>query len=336
MVDATARSSAAHRIGAIDFAKGVLVVAMVVYHALNYLGYDTLPHDYMAFVPMSFTMIAGFLIMQMHSDSREPPLSVSALRLASRASKLLIIFTTLNVGARAIWSRNHYGTELSVHDFVTHWFDVYVTGQSKAAAFPVLVPIGYTLLLSIGILALRRRSAMLPAIVAAVLFAAGIVLERRGDLFYNIQFISAGVIGLAMGTIDLNKVNDAVDSRLLWAALIIAYLGVLLLRLDNYVSQLFITIVTLTMLYAAGRRVSADRWLARQVCLLGRYTLFSYIVQILFLQGARAIDRASAGLATAAMLVCAVTLLMWASVRIVEFGRSKASGFDRLYRFVFV
>src|SRR5215831_16043905 len=115
MVDAAARSSALHRINAVDFAKGILVVAMVVYHALNYLGYDTLPHDYMAFVPMSFTMIAGFLIMKVHSNLRGSPLSVSARRLASRASKLLIIFTMLNVVARAIWSRSHYGAELSVH-----------------------------------------------------------------------------------------------------------------------------------------------------------------------------------------------------------------------------
>src|SRR5262245_25100407 len=99
MVDATARSSATHRISAVDFAKGILVVAMVVYHALNYLGYETLPHDYLAFVPMSFTMIAGFLIMQVHADLRKSPLSVSAVRLASRASKLLVIFTMLNVAA---------------------------------------------------------------------------------------------------------------------------------------------------------------------------------------------------------------------------------------------
>jgi len=332
MVDATARLSAARRISAVDFAKGILVVAMVVYHALNYLGYETLPHDYMAFVPMSFTMIAGFLIMQIHSDSS--PLSVSSLRLASRASKLLIIFTMLNIGARAIWSRNHYGADLSVHDFVTNWLDVYVTGQGKATAFPVLVPISYTLVLSIGILAMRRRSPMLPVVVAAALFGACAVLERRGDLFYNLQFMSAGVIGLALGTIDLNKVN-AVDPRLLWATLITAYLVVLLLRLDNYVSQLFITLVSLTMLYAVGRSVRSDRWVPRQVCLLGRYTLFSYIVQILFLQAASAIDRASARFATAAILVCAVTLLTWASVRIVEFGRSRANGFDRLYRIVF-
>jgi len=40
-------NTTARRIDAIDFSKGILVLAMVVYHSMNYAGYESLPRDYM-------------------------------------------------------------------------------------------------------------------------------------------------------------------------------------------------------------------------------------------------------------------------------------------------
>jgi len=42
-----AMNTTARRIDAIDFSKGILVLAMVVYHSMNYAGYESLPRDYM-------------------------------------------------------------------------------------------------------------------------------------------------------------------------------------------------------------------------------------------------------------------------------------------------
>ncbi len=55
-----------NRISTIDFTKGILVVFMALYHSLNYFGYAKLHHIYLTFVPPSFIMITGFIIIQVY------------------------------------------------------------------------------------------------------------------------------------------------------------------------------------------------------------------------------------------------------------------------------
>lgn len=59
------------RIVFIDFAKGILVLLMVICHSLNYLQYVTLPHDILIFLPPSFIMIAGFIVCHMYMQKYE-------------------------------------------------------------------------------------------------------------------------------------------------------------------------------------------------------------------------------------------------------------------------
>src|SRR5690349_15255633 len=83
----------ASRILAIDSAKGALVVLMVVYHTLNYLDYGSLPHDYMAFLPASFTLLAGFLVGVAHVRHSVGNRRWEALHLVVRAARLIALFT---------------------------------------------------------------------------------------------------------------------------------------------------------------------------------------------------------------------------------------------------
>jgi len=74
-----------------------------------------------------------------------------------------------------------------------------------------------------------------------------------------------------------------------------------------------------------------------QICLLGRYSLLSYIVQILLLQGIRVFDRlwlAEQSILTF-VLVVIVSVMMWLVVVFVETGRAKARLVDKVYRGVF-
>ncbi|MFO1305222.1 MAG: hypothetical protein U1F54_15945 [Burkholderiales bacterium] len=325
----------ADRVAAIDFTKGALVFLMVVYHALNYLGYDTLPHRYLAFVPMSFIMIAGLLIMQLHADVRLS--EGTGGRLAWRALKLLLIFTALNIAARAVWSRNHYGSDLSIGEFASNWFHVYVTGDAKAVAFDVLVPIAYTIFLSIAVLTARSVRPYLPAVLAVVICLACVRLNAWGAAITNLTFVSAGIVGLALGTIKLPTIDHYVNSWRVAAAMVAVYLGVLVLDSDNFLSQLLVTVAWLTILYVVGKRMNAGSWLARQFCLLGRYTLVGYIAQIVLLQGVRSINRgALQGDAAYGLIVIAcVTILTWASILAIDHGRGRLKVLDRLYRSVF-
>jgi len=327
----------ANRIDAIDFAKGALVLAMVVYHAMNYAGYESLPRDYMGFLPTSFIMITGFLLMQVYARRTSQRSRGVGRRLAVRGLKLLVIFTALNVAARLAWSRNHYGAELGVTEFFSDWFDVYVTANAKSVAFDVLVPIAYTILLAIAVLALRETRPSAPLLLAAVVFATCLVLDAAGWPINNLQFIGAGIIGLWFGTRDLADVDRVADSWPAVVALGLVYVAVAWTGSQSYPAQIYMTIFALVFLYAMGRRRSAERWWVGQVCLLGRYSLLGYIVQILLLQGVRVFDRleSTEQSVRAAILVALVSVMMWGVVVVVEIGRKKARLIDRVYRSVF-
>ena len=327
----------ANRIDAIDFGKGTLVLLMVVYHALNYLGYDTIPHQFMAFLPASFIMVAGFLVMQVYSTKEARDRGGVPRRLAIRAMKLLLIFTVLNLGARAIWSRNHYGAELNFQEFISRWFEIFVTGQGRDVAFGVLVPISYTLMLSICVLKMREVSASSPMLLAVGSFVLCASLDLAGHAINNLFFISSGIIGLWLGTLELSDIDRAATSWKFPVAFISVFIGMTWLAPDNYVSQIFLTVTSVFLFYALGRTLPSGRWWNRQVCLLGRYSLMSYIVQILLLQATKVLDPLVPhdAVAQAAFLIVLISVFMWMIVKIVDYGRSKMRVADRLYRGVF-
>src|SRR4051812_8209465 len=56
------------RIAALDWTKGALVIFMVVYHAINYSSFRPLAFQYLAFLPPSFILIAGFVVGQIYTS----------------------------------------------------------------------------------------------------------------------------------------------------------------------------------------------------------------------------------------------------------------------------
>ena len=70
---------------------------------MNYAGYESLPRDYMGFLPTSFIMITGFLLMQVYAGRTSQRSRPVGRRLAVRGLKLLAIFTVLNLAARLAW-----------------------------------------------------------------------------------------------------------------------------------------------------------------------------------------------------------------------------------------
>ena len=282
-------------------------------------------------------MFMGFLLMQLYAGWPSQGSRPIGRRLAVRGLKLLAIFTILNLAARLAWQRNHYGAELDVMEFLRNWFDVYVTAHAKAIAFDVLVPITYTIWLAIGVIALREKRRWTPLVLAVSVFATCVVLDATGRAINNLSFISAGMIGLWIGTRDLVDIDRIADSWTLVVILGLGYVAVAWTGSQSYAAQIYMTIFALVLLYAIGRRVSADSWWVGQICLLGRYSLLSYIVQILLLQGTRVFDRlwlAEQSILTF-VLVVIVSVMMWLVVVLVETGRAKARLVDKVYRGVF-
>src|SRR5215472_8504052 len=91
------RRSSLPRIDALDMTKGVLVVAMVVYHSFNYSTDYTLGFKYLPFLPPSFILITGFLISRLYFTPEAARDSGVYGRLLYRGFRLLLLFTILNV-----------------------------------------------------------------------------------------------------------------------------------------------------------------------------------------------------------------------------------------------
>jgi hypothetical protein len=310
---------------------------MVVYHALNYLDTGSIPHDYLGFLPAAFITITGFLVVQTYAHQRNSPPRASAIRLGARALKLISLFTVLNIAAHMVWTRDRYGAEMGLLVFFGNWEQVYLRGAVRGVAFDVLLPIAYTLLISIALLPLASRSPKALAALAVGFFTCCTFLGMVGCSTNNLNLISAGVIGVALGTFGVSNLNRLVQSPAPLAAAGAIYLALLLGGVDTYPTQTLTTLAALFILYASAYAISSDGWLSRQVNLLGRYSLIGYIVQILYLQGGHLLlsDAPSPLIFNALILVIAIAILTWLTVVCIEFVRPKYKMMDRDYKLLF-
>lgn len=325
------------RIHAIDFTKGMLVLLMVVYHTLNYLDYGTVPHDYLGFVPASFILITGFLVSVVYLPRTDASFGKVADRLAVRALKLFVIFSVLNLAARMFLPSARLETGMDVLSFFYNWFQIYVLGNVQGIAFEVLLPISYTLAASIFFLHKSLVKCHASRYAAATLFVVCVVLHWSGHSINNLNLLSAGIIGIAIGSLGFATVSQKTVSPFTLFAASAVYLAILLPGIDNYPGQILITLSWLVFLYALGTYLPATPWFYRQIALLGRYSLFGYIAQIFFLQASGHLaDVLPEPLILKTILLCILMgALTWMSTFVVDRLRPRMRILDRLYNLVF-
>src|SRR5262249_51342494 len=205
--DKAATDSSANRIEAIDFAKGTLVLIMVLYHWLVYFKVPFgLIFRYLRFLPPSFIFITGFLISNAYlarykiTDTRLPK------RLAIRGLKIMGVFVFLNLlisllfsGFRTLNSANLFAV------FVTG--NVFVAGFGKAAAFYILVPISYLLLLSALLLIVCRFYRHTFYVVCLLCLVGNCALNFEGIASPNLELLTIGLLGLIFGYTPIDKIN---------------------------------------------------------------------------------------------------------------------------------
>ena len=98
----------ASRNQALDFAKGILVLFMILYHWINYFVSIGGPvFRYLRFVPPSFIFVAGFLIANVYPAKYELGEIMVYKRLMVRGLKLLTLFTLLNVIANLLFVKSY-------------------------------------------------------------------------------------------------------------------------------------------------------------------------------------------------------------------------------------
>jgi len=288
-VEAT-RSAPALRDLTLDVVKGVLVVVMVVYHAMNIFttaGPDE--YAYVRFVSGSFILMSGYIVARFDGPRFRADWRSMSRRLVVRGLKLLILFTLLNLLINLTGIGNPDKVQPGLQGYLGTLFEVYIAGEPKYASFQILLPIAYLLVAAPAVLMLGRLNKWL--FIAS--FFAAFALSPFGLKSVNADFAVLGVIGLSGGML-MNSVENPLAMRRVWGIALCLLASVMLMKYlnVNLATYALGTIVILKLLYDLSKAVGSDTPLARASILLGRYSLVCYIAQIIFMQGlSRALSR---------------------------------------------
>lgn len=314
----------------LDFVKGVLVLFMILYHWINYfVSVEGFWYRYIRFVTPSFIFIAGFLISNAllgrygSSDFRLP------FRLFVRGLKILILFTTLNIGAQCI----KHGTPSALHDEFIAYFG---TADAPEAAFQVLVPIAYLLVICSGILVLRHKLRFPVEYACGILFSGILITDLCGFVVANLELIGMGILGVLLGTTSMDRIRSMERNRMGFLLSYVIYVIAVWFLDATYPLQIIGVCLNLLLFHYVGTKCEGENGPFLRVVRLGCYSLFSYIVQIVILQGLRLVLRPLEhdGLAAIIALIT-VLILTEIAVAAVDRTRRKFQPVDRLYRFAF-
>ena len=327
-------SRTSRRIVALDFTKGALVLIMVLYHWLNYfvIGHDGI-YKFLRFLPTSFTFITGFLISQVYLAKYEQGGLQVSKRLLLRGVKLLGIAAFLNL-APAMTRTNALHTRAdgwSIDTFVWAYF-----AGTHSVAFSVLVPIAYLLILSAGLLFISRHYRNIFHIICFVLVGSAIVCDFSGVNSGYLQIISVGMLGVSVGHIPIDRINTFMKRPVTIFTMYCAYLIAITLWNDSYILQVAGVIASVAVFYWIGMQDADVLGIQRTTVLLGQYSLFAYIAQILILQLLRGSFHAFRvgkwGPPTAFFLCLACAIV---SVEALDRSRSRLLAVNKLYNAVF-
>jgi peptidoglycan/LPS O-acetylase OafA/YrhL len=322
------------RIPALDFTKGALVVVMVLYHWMNYFVMaDGSVYKYLRFLTPSFIFIAGFLISQVYLSKYQRSGSHVPGRLLLRGFKLLAIVVCLNLAQGTARVR---ALEASMGDWSTSDIAAaYLTGIARVA-FSVLVPIAYLLILSAGLLVLSRHYRNIFHVACLVSVACALVLELKGIRSGYLQLVSIGMLGISVGYVPMDRINGLVRRPLAIFVPYLAYLAAITLWDDSYLLQVVGVSLSLAIIYWIGLECAEAGRIGKVVTLLGQYSLFAYIAQIVILQVLRRsigpFD-VSVGASGAAFLLCVACTIV--SVEVLDRARVRVAGVDKAYTAVF-
>ncbi|MBC7925220.1 MAG: DUF1624 domain-containing protein [Bryobacteraceae bacterium] len=315
---------------ALDWVKGALVVLMVFYHSMNYSPYTAVAFVYMAFLPPSFIFVAGFLLTNSYLARYDLKDWRLHQRLVVRGAKLILLFTALNQALYFI----AFGPA-SVGRFAENTQAIYLAADGRVASFSILASIGYLLLLAPLVLVMGRLNRwVLPALALALLTLCSF-MEWKGSVSYHLGMISAGIMGTAFGLLPLERVAGFARKWLIVAPLYCLYRVCSYFIGNPYAIQLTGVVTGLLVLYCLALKLPPKTHIDKQVVLLGRYSLFGYIMQLGILQ---VIVRIVGPFETplAVLVLTMVTLAAtWAVTLLLHWLRAKARVVDLTYKAAF-
>lgn len=331
----------AERNSALDYTKGALVLLMVIYHWLNHFHPVQIDlFRYLRFLTPSFIFITGFLISNIYlvkyniADIRLPR------RLMTRGLKILAVFVGLNAGVTLLFPNNGriYFDATSLDGLVQTFLtgNILLAESGKIAAFPVLVPIGYLLLIGATLVVFSRRYRYSFEVLCVLLFAIVFVLRMNAYQFAYLELLAIGSLGIICGRLPIERINTFIKRPVLLAVLYLLYILAITKWDVIYWLQVAGVCLSLLVLYAIGTREEGSGRRHRVVVILGKYSLFGYIAQIGLLFAlakiATHLERGAAILFGSLLLALALTVI---SVLALDAMRRRSVVVDRAYKAVF-
>lgn len=328
------------RIIALDFTKGALVLIMVLYHWLNYfVGPEGFIYRYLRFLPPSFIFITGFLISQVYLSRSRLTSPQLARRLTVRGLKILAVFICLNLIKALAVPDARDATPLVEYLAPRTIMAIYVTGTSgagKVAAFYVLVPIAYLLIVSACFILLRKRFKYVFQVICGVAFLCTMILEYNGVTSANLELLTIGLVGLSCGYIGIDRINSLSRFTYILVAIYLFYIGIITIWEVSYPVQVLGVCCTLILIYILTPVFDKLGKVQRSIVLLGQYSLLGYIAQIAVVQllyrGLRHVPLWPGVLGLSFLAACVLTMT---SVVTVDRARAKARTVDVVYKAIF-
>jgi peptidoglycan/LPS O-acetylase OafA/YrhL len=328
---------------AFDFTKGVLVLFMVLYHWLNYfIGPEGGYYNYLHFLTPSFIFITGFLISHVHFRKYGTGSTRLSGRLLIRGAKILAVFVSMNLliaiflpdsAVRQAFSKGLLSADL-YRTFVSG--DVLIDGVGKAASFTILVPIGYLLISSAGLLFLCKFSRYAFHFACGLLLLCVIFREMRGFRGWNLELLMIGLLGVALGYATSAQVAAFVSHRLALCGAYGVYLVAITIWGVPLALRIAAVILTTALIYMVGDKKGQPGLMRSHIILIGKYSLFGYLSQIVILQILRRFfGPGDLGLGALLLSLLLGFTLSIGSVEILDRVRAKVSGVDRFYKAVF-
>jgi hypothetical protein len=332
----TSRAATRSRDEALDYVKGYLVLFMVIYHWINYfIGVEWSGYRYLRFLTPSFIFITGFIISTAYLSRYASDDVALAKRLLIRGAKLLLLFIALNVAEAAV--------TLLLDPTLTpgllwpgwRFYETFVTGEG-GAAFAILVPIAYLLMLTPVVLQLATRARISLLLFGSTTFAIAIAVTMTGRSTGMGELLSFGLLGLAVGDFARRKPRNVPFATWLVPAAYGLYLVAITVWNVPFVLQGIGVPLTVWLLYTVSAASLPPGLWGRHVIQLGRYSLFAYIAQIAILRAIWFMVRSSqfSNVEQLLMLLTAA-ILTFAVVRTTDYLRSRITPLDTFYRSVF-
>jgi len=319
----------------LDFVKGILVLVMVVYHIMNYFSTaEDHGFSFVRFVTGAFIFISGYNISVLYSEKfRINKIAVSK-RIFTKGFKLMVLFTVLNILIVLTGVGNPTKRQYGIESYISNYFDIYILGNPRAAAFQILLPIAYLLIVSPAILIFIRFKYYVAAIILFLVMYLSFFAENS----VNLSLGMVGLLGLASGLVTgkMGLKSPGMNRIMVICCIVICiYLNKFLY--ENLITYSIGIAILLKLFHDLGSSMSDDNKLNRSIILFGQYSLFAYISQIVFLQSLfRILPYQRWGIGYEIIIIFVVTcFFLWIFCIMIKYFRGRFRLVDICYKLVF-